>query len=127
MTTKPHDGRPSKALAVAAKPASAPRGRLAAWSEAVRRQTREHPGRTVALTLGTGFILGGGLFSPLTARLLGVGLRLGLRLLVLPMVAEGLLAWGGGPLARGDTSASVGGSTEPRPETKRRRHAHEAQ
>ena len=65
-------------------------GTLGSWSGALGRQTRQHPGRTVALTFGAGFILGGGLFSPLAARLVGVGVRLGLRLLVLPVVTERL-------------------------------------
>jgi hypothetical protein len=81
--------RPERAL-VGAKRARGPLGQLGAWSDALARQTRQHPGRTVALTFGAGFILGGGLFSPLTARLVAVGVRLGLRLLVLPLVAEGL-------------------------------------
>ena len=68
------------------------RNGLGAWSGALADQTQQHPFRTVALTFGTGFILGGGLFSPLTARILGAGVRLGLRLLVLPMMAEGLAA-----------------------------------
>lgn len=63
---------------------------LPAWSGALAEQTQQHPGRTVALTFGIGFILGGGLFSPLTARIVGAGVRLGLRLLVLPMLVEGL-------------------------------------
>ena len=67
-----------------------PRGRLQAWPAALARQTRQYPGRTVALTFGAGFILGGGLFSPLAARLVGAGVRLGLRLIVLPRLVEGL-------------------------------------
>jgi len=80
-----------------------PLGRLRAWPSTLARQTQQHPGRTVALTFGAGFILGGGLFSPLTARLVGVGVRLGLRLLVLPRVVEGLGVLAGSAL----THASV--------------------
>ena len=60
----------------------------------LRRQTEEHPGRAIAAAAGAGFLLGGGLFSPLTARLLGVGLRLGLRLAVLPWVLHGAVDLG---------------------------------
>src|SRR4051794_11272774 len=73
-----------------AKPALGLLGQLGAWSGALAGQTQRHPARTVALTVGTGFILGGGLFSPLTARILGAGVQLGLRSLVLPMLVEGL-------------------------------------
>jgi hypothetical protein len=81
-------------------------GALASVKQAVRPlarlgwladQIRQHPARTVAMTFGAGFILGGGLFSPLTARVVGVGVRLGLRLLVLPLVAERLAALVGAP------------------------------
>jgi hypothetical protein len=101
------------------------RGGPATWGASLARQTRERPIRTVALTLGTGFILGGGLFSPLTVRLLGAGLRLGVRFALLPMVAEGL-----GALAeraftqRGEI---VDDSPKPSSDPKKRRHAHEAQ
>jgi hypothetical protein len=81
--------RPQRALA-GAKRAVGPLERLGAWSGALARQTQQHPGRTVAVTFGAGFILGGGLFSPLAARLVGVGVRLGLRLVVLPVVTERL-------------------------------------
>ncbi len=39
------------------------------------RSVREHPFRAVALAAGVGYVLGGGLFSPWTARLLGLGAR----------------------------------------------------
>ena len=37
---------------------------------------------------GICYVLGGGLFSPLTARIVGLGLRIGLRLAVLPMLKQ---------------------------------------
>jgi hypothetical protein len=58
------------------------------------RQTREHPGRSVAMAVGVGYVLGGGLFSRLTARIVGTGIRIGLRTALLPFVTEGLLALG---------------------------------
>jgi len=44
-------------------------------------QLREHPMRTIGLAFGAGYVLGGGLFSSLTARLLGLGATVGLRAL----------------------------------------------
>ena len=81
----------------------------------------------IALTVATGFILGGGLFSPLTVRLLGVGLRLGLRFALLPMVAESLAALGEAGFKAGrNGSASVADSSKPDSVPPKRRHAHEA-
>lgn len=39
------------------------------------RQMREHPYRTLAIAAGVGYVLGGGLFTPLTATLVRVGAR----------------------------------------------------
>ncbi|HEX3901795.1 MAG TPA: hypothetical protein VH853_03030 [Polyangia bacterium] len=46
------------------------------------------------MAVGVGYLLGGGLFSRLTARILGAGIRIGLRTALLPVVTEGLLALG---------------------------------
>lgn len=59
-----------------------------AWRAGLRRQLATHPGRTVALAAGTGYLLGGGLFSRLTGKILGTGLRVALRLVAVPLVAE---------------------------------------
>ena len=64
------------------------------FADKVVRQTREHPGRSVAMAVGVGYVLGGGLFSRLTARIVGTGIRVGLRTALLPFVTEGLLALG---------------------------------
>ena len=39
-----------------------------------------------AAALGIGYALGGGIFTPLTSRLLGFGLRIGLRSALLPLL-----------------------------------------
>jgi hypothetical protein len=52
------------------------------------------PFRTAGLAVATGYLLGGGLFSKLTARLLGTGLRIGLRVAFIPFVTQSLAAWG---------------------------------
>jgi hypothetical protein len=46
------------------------------------------------MAVGVGYVLGGGLFSRLTARIVGTAIRIGLRTAVLPFVTEGLLALG---------------------------------
>jgi len=57
------------------------------------REMRDRPWRTSAMALGAGYLLGGGLFSPLTARLLALGVRVGLRVGVTPLVAAGVNEW----------------------------------
>jgi hypothetical protein len=47
-----------------------------------------HPYGALAAALGAGYALGGGIFTPLTARLVRLGLRIGLRVAVLPIVTE---------------------------------------
>ena len=55
----------------------------------VRSRVRRHPYGTVLAALGVGYVLGGGLFSPLTFRLLGVGVRLA----AVPLVKTQLLGF----------------------------------
>jgi hypothetical protein len=50
-----------------------------------------NPYRMMALGVGVGYVLGGGIFSPLTARLVGFGLRLGLRLAAVPFIQQELM------------------------------------
>jgi hypothetical protein len=57
----------------------------------LRDQVEEHPWRTLGMALGAGYILGGGLFTALTGRLIFGGLRIGVRLAALPLVREELL------------------------------------
>ena len=45
---------------------------------------RRHPYGTVAAALGIGYALGGGIFTPLTSRLVRLGLRIGIRAALLP-------------------------------------------
>jgi hypothetical protein len=54
----------------------------------IKDMANRHPIGTVAAALGIGYVLGGGLFTRLTARVLGFGVRVGLRLAVLPMLKE---------------------------------------
>jgi hypothetical protein len=51
-------------------------------------RVNKHPYGTLAAAVGIGYLLGGGLFTPLTGRIVGLGLRIGLRLAVLPLLKE---------------------------------------
>ena len=55
-------------------------------------QVNRHPYGTVAAALGIGYALGGGIFTPLTSRLLRFGLRIGLRTALLPVLKAELAA-----------------------------------
>lgn len=65
-----------------------------AWDFA-QRQAQEQPWRAVAVAAGAGYLLGGGLFSGLTARVLGVGLKAGLRASAVPLISAGVAQWAG--------------------------------
>jgi len=57
----------------------------------IRDRMEQHPWRMLGLAVGAGYILGGGLFSALTGRLLLGGLRIGVRVAALPLVREELM------------------------------------
>ncbi len=54
----------------------------------IRERVERNPWRAVGVALGAGYIVGGGLFSPFTGRLLWGGIRIGLRLAALPVVRD---------------------------------------
>lgn len=70
-------------------------------------RVKRHPYGTLAAAIGVGYVLGGGLFSRLTARILGLGLRVGIRLAAIPVLKDELAGFadsfgageggGGGP------------------------------
>lgn len=98
------------------------------WTELLVQETRKNPLRSVAVALGVGFVLGGGLFSRLTARVLGAGARMGLRMAVVPLMAQGLVALGETLLAPRAAPIEVARvSTSSHDATKTRRRTHEAQ
>lgn len=47
----------------------------------LRREMEEHPYRTLAIAAGLGYVLGGGLFTGFTRRMVGIGARI----LLLPL------------------------------------------
>jgi hypothetical protein len=50
----------------------------------------EHPVGVLATALGVGYVLGGGVFTRLTSRLLRLGLRLGIQFAVMPVLEQEL-------------------------------------
>jgi hypothetical protein len=54
----------------------------------VKGRVDRHPFGTIAAAIGIGYVLGGGLFTPLTGRIARLGVRIGLRLAVLPMLKQ---------------------------------------
>src|SRR5688572_4402891 len=64
---------------------------LESFADDLRTRVEEEPVKTLAIALGAGYIVGGGLFSALTGRLLYGGLRIGLRMAALPLVREELM------------------------------------
>ncbi|MFN0062752.1 MAG: hypothetical protein ACKVPX_09565 [Myxococcaceae bacterium] len=65
---------------------------------AIERRVNKHPFAMLAAALGVGYVIGGGLFSSATRRMLAVGLTLGLRAAAIPLIQEqfGALASGAG-------------------------------
>lgn len=72
----------------------------------IDRRVKRRPYGTIAAAVGIGYVLGGGLFSRLTARILGVGLRLGVRLAALPFIKEELMTLVSAAAEGGDESGS---------------------
>lgn len=58
----------------------------------IDRRVQRNPYAMMAAAMGSGYVLGGGLSSPLTTHIVGVGLRLGLRFAALPFIERELLA-----------------------------------
>jgi hypothetical protein len=68
----------------------------------LRGRVRRHPYGTLAAAVGIGYVLGGGLFSSMTARLV----RLGIRLAALPVVRAELLGMAESALNSLETAAT---------------------
>jgi hypothetical protein len=123
----PRADGPLAALGHVARRSSEARERLDAWTGRLVRETRKHPIRTVALALGAGFVLGGGLFSRLTARIVGAGLRIGFRVAAVPLMTQGLVALSDGLRERVPPVDVGEDATGSHSEGKARRRTHEAQ
>jgi len=70
-----------------------------------RDMVDEHPMKALGLALAAGYVVGGGLLTTLTGRLLLGGARIGIRLAALPMVRDELMGLVGnmGERGRGET------------------------
>jgi hypothetical protein len=68
---------------------------------------KRNPYGMMAGALGMGFVLGGGLFTRLTARIFGAGLRIGL-MAALPLLQKGLVQPVKGGVANGRQPAGAG-------------------
>ena len=78
---------------------------------ALRAEIGEHPYRTVLVTAGVGYVLGGGLASALTRRLL----RLAMRTLIIPAVSEPLAQiWSSVVGAASEVHGAEGGASQPK-------------
>jgi hypothetical protein len=84
------------------------------WLRILERETSQHPLRTAGLAVGAGFVLGGGLLTPLMGRVLSVGLRLAMRVAIVPVLSRGLGELGGqmleGSLGFGTTTNNEEGT-----------------
>lgn len=105
--------------------------RIRGWRDTVVREAKERPARTAAIALGAGYLLGGGLFSGLTARLVGTAVRVSMRLALIPLVtqslasvSDGLLGGLGGLGGGSKSDDEAGDSPQGRSETRNgRRHS----
>ena len=75
----------------------------------VNEETRAHPFRTMGWAASAGFVLAGGLFTPLTGKSLRAALHLALRLAVLPALTRSLAQLGANFI---DDSNGYGTTTE---------------
>lgn len=83
-------------------------------------RVHRNPFGMMAAALGVGYVLGGGIFSPLTARIVGLGLKMGLRLAAIPFIESELRGFA-------ETVANGEGEDEPEAEAsggKGRKAAH---
>jgi hypothetical protein len=51
-------------------------------------RVKRNPYGAVAAALGLGYVLGGGIFTKLTSRIVRIGLRIGVRVAVLPLLKD---------------------------------------
>ena len=74
----------------------------------VAEVVRAHPVGSLLAACGAGYVIGGGVFTSLTKRLLATSLRLGMQLAVLPAlereIADLTEGWGHSPARAGETA-----------------------
>jgi len=70
-----------------------------------------NPYGMMAAALGIGYVLGGGFFSPLTARIFRMGLRLGVRMAAIPFLENEIRGFADSVMSAGDGESSEGSSS----------------
>jgi hypothetical protein len=73
----------------------------------IKGRVKRRPYGSVAAALGLGYVIGGGIFTPLTARIVRLGLRIGVRLAIVPLLKD-QIAGLATVLADGDGGAGRG-------------------
>jgi hypothetical protein len=63
---------------------------IAHWRDDLLEQIKARPARSLLIAIGAGYVAGGGIGTILTARLLGLGARMAVRLAVIPIFADGI-------------------------------------
>ena len=74
-------------------------------------RVRRHPYGMMAAAVGVGYVLGGGFFSPLTARLFRTALRLGGRLAAIPFLENEIRGFAEAVVAGSEGDEGEGGSS----------------
>jgi hypothetical protein len=54
----------------------------------IKGRVKRRPYGAVAAAVGIGYVLGGGIFTPLTSRIVRLGLRIGVRAALLPLLKD---------------------------------------
>ncbi len=54
----------------------------------IKGRVKRRPYGSVAAALGLGYVIGGGIFTPLTSRIVRLGLRIGVRLALVPLLKD---------------------------------------
>src|SRR3954451_21701693 len=60
------------------------------WRDDLLAQIKHRPARALLIAVGAGYVAGGGIGTILTARLLGLGARMAVRLALIPIFADGI-------------------------------------
>lgn len=94
MPERPEMGMAADPQARATEMLDEARGAWRRTATMLSREMEERPVRTALISLGAGYLLGGGLFTPLTGRIVGVTLRMAIKTLALPALSAGALALG---------------------------------
>jgi hypothetical protein len=85
----------------------------------IEERVNRHPYGAVAAALGIGYALGGGIFTPLTSRIVALGLRIGVRLAILPMLKDEISVLADALGGEGESKGRRGGNKAAKPSGER--------